>query len=186
MDHECADDEAWTAWWTKWPISRWLDKQNGFSWFRRIGDTFVFAPDVSLHCQWHRVAEDLARATQIASDIGWWWLFDALTSLRTGDKQRYLADCEQLLRLVRGNPNAHDIRWMCAWVFSEQFGLIEDVPGIREFLRERLEQLESAPGSNGMRVTPCHMCPRRHRCRKSPGRVMAMCFSPVAHGQIGG
>ncbi|MHB8951915.1 MAG: DEAD/DEAH box helicase family protein [Pirellulaceae bacterium] len=45
VDHERADDETWTAWWIQWPISRWLDKQNGFRWFRRNGDHFEFGPD---------------------------------------------------------------------------------------------------------------------------------------------
>ena len=51
VDHERADDETWTAWWIKWPISRWLDKQNGFSWFRRNGDHFEFGPECSERLQ---------------------------------------------------------------------------------------------------------------------------------------
>ena len=47
VDHELADDETWTAWWIKWPISRWLDKQNGFRWFRRNGNNIEFSPDCS-------------------------------------------------------------------------------------------------------------------------------------------
>ena len=45
VDHELADEESWAAWWIKWPISRWLDEQNGFRWFERIDDNFVFKHD---------------------------------------------------------------------------------------------------------------------------------------------
>jgi superfamily II DNA or RNA helicase/phage repressor protein C with HTH and peptisase S24 domain len=45
VDHASADDETWAAWWIKWPISRWLDKQNGFQWFKRTDDRFEFKHD---------------------------------------------------------------------------------------------------------------------------------------------
>ncbi len=40
LDHQTASDEQWTNWWTKWPIDRWIDQQNGSRWFRRDGDRF--------------------------------------------------------------------------------------------------------------------------------------------------
>lgn len=42
VDHDHADDDSWAAWWTKWPINRWLDVQNGQRWFRLDGDEFAF------------------------------------------------------------------------------------------------------------------------------------------------
>ncbi|MFM7073700.1 MAG: DEAD/DEAH box helicase family protein [Planctomycetota bacterium] len=42
VDHKLASDDEWTAWWTKWPIKRWLDSQNGREWFRLDGDLFTF------------------------------------------------------------------------------------------------------------------------------------------------
>ena len=42
VDHDSADDETWAAWWIKWPISRWLDVQNGRRWFQQTGDEFRF------------------------------------------------------------------------------------------------------------------------------------------------
>jgi hypothetical protein len=33
--------EAFTAWWLKWPLSRWMDDQAGERWFTRRGDRFV-------------------------------------------------------------------------------------------------------------------------------------------------
>ncbi|MGE3780603.1 MAG: DEAD/DEAH box helicase family protein, partial [Pirellulaceae bacterium] len=42
VDHEHADDNSWAAWWTRWPISRWLDVQNEQRWFRLNGDEFAF------------------------------------------------------------------------------------------------------------------------------------------------
>lgn len=47
VDHENADETEWSAWWIKWPISRWLDKQNGSTWFRRDADRFQFDHDCS-------------------------------------------------------------------------------------------------------------------------------------------
>ncbi len=45
VDHASADDATWTAWWTKWPIDRWLAAQNGHTWFQRRGNRFVFNHD---------------------------------------------------------------------------------------------------------------------------------------------
>ena len=45
VDHENADDAEWSAWWIEWPISRWLDKQNGSWWFKCNGDRFLFDHD---------------------------------------------------------------------------------------------------------------------------------------------
>jgi len=36
-----ADDPAFTAYWLKWPLSRWMDDQAGQRWFTRRGDRFV-------------------------------------------------------------------------------------------------------------------------------------------------
>ncbi|WP_404306984.1 DEAD/DEAH box helicase family protein [Neorhodopirellula lusitana] len=33
VDHLNASDEEWAAWWIKWPIDRWVSKQNGSIWF---------------------------------------------------------------------------------------------------------------------------------------------------------
>ncbi len=38
LDHQNASDEEWAKWWTKWPIERWTDQQNGHRWFRRSGE----------------------------------------------------------------------------------------------------------------------------------------------------
>lgn len=43
----------------QWPINRWLDKQNGRAWFRRIGDNFVFA---SRNGAWHARPRDTREA----------------------------------------------------------------------------------------------------------------------------
>ena len=40
VDHKNADNQEWTKWWIKWPISRWLDVQNGKTWFYREGERF--------------------------------------------------------------------------------------------------------------------------------------------------
>ncbi|MDA1054107.1 MAG: DEAD/DEAH box helicase family protein [Planctomycetota bacterium] len=40
VDHATAEDREWAKWWIKWPIDRWLDVQNGKTWFTRNGDTF--------------------------------------------------------------------------------------------------------------------------------------------------
>lgn len=40
LDHQNASDEQWAKWWTKWPIDRWTDQQNGHRWFRRSGERF--------------------------------------------------------------------------------------------------------------------------------------------------
>jgi SOS-response transcriptional repressor LexA len=45
VDHQNASDKEWTAWWTKWPIDRWLDEQNGQRWFTLSGDGFGLAID---------------------------------------------------------------------------------------------------------------------------------------------
>lgn len=50
VDHAQADDNSWAAWWTRWPISRWLDVQNEQRWFRLHGDQFAFE---------HRCPEEL-------------------------------------------------------------------------------------------------------------------------------
>jgi superfamily II DNA or RNA helicase/diadenosine tetraphosphate (Ap4A) HIT family hydrolase len=42
-DHRRASSEQWAEWWLRWPLDRWLDKQEGQKWFRREGDRFVFA-----------------------------------------------------------------------------------------------------------------------------------------------
>jgi len=42
IDHQHADEATWAAWWLKWPVGRWLNKQQGRRWFERSGDTFVF------------------------------------------------------------------------------------------------------------------------------------------------
>jgi superfamily II DNA or RNA helicase/diadenosine tetraphosphate (Ap4A) HIT family hydrolase/HKD family nuclease/SOS-response transcriptional repressor LexA len=34
-------DPAFTAYWLKWPLSRWMDEQSGRRWFVRRGDRFV-------------------------------------------------------------------------------------------------------------------------------------------------
>ncbi len=57
VDHGLADDETWAAWWIKWPISRWLDTQNGHKWFQRNGDNFLFNHDCPE--QWQAVLESL-------------------------------------------------------------------------------------------------------------------------------
>lgn len=31
----------WSAWWLKWPLSRWMDDQGGRCWFKREGDVFM-------------------------------------------------------------------------------------------------------------------------------------------------
>lgn len=49
LDHETAEDEAWTAWWNQWPIGRWLAKQKGKTWFVQEGDRFRLAFDVPEH-----------------------------------------------------------------------------------------------------------------------------------------
>ncbi|MEW4530638.1 DEAD/DEAH box helicase family protein [Maioricimonas sp. JC845] len=46
VDHQNASDADWTEWWIKWPISRWLDEQNGRKWFVRSGDNF----ELNLDC----------------------------------------------------------------------------------------------------------------------------------------
>ncbi|MDA8744851.1 DEAD/DEAH box helicase family protein [Rubripirellula amarantea] len=33
IDHEKASDEEWAVWWRRWPIDRWVNKQNGAVWF---------------------------------------------------------------------------------------------------------------------------------------------------------
>nr|WP_144058947.1 DEAD/DEAH box helicase family protein [Rhodopirellula sp. SWK7] len=33
VDHENASDEEWAAWWIRWPIDRWVNRQNGSIWF---------------------------------------------------------------------------------------------------------------------------------------------------------
>jgi superfamily II DNA or RNA helicase/diadenosine tetraphosphate (Ap4A) HIT family hydrolase/HKD family nuclease/SOS-response transcriptional repressor LexA len=38
-----ADDPAFTAYWLKWPLSRWMDDQAGQRWFTRRDDRFVAA-----------------------------------------------------------------------------------------------------------------------------------------------
>lgn len=43
IDAQTASDDAFVAWWTRWPISRWLDQQDGRRWFRQDGDTFRLA-----------------------------------------------------------------------------------------------------------------------------------------------
>jgi len=45
IDHQVVDDEAWTKWWNKWPIARWLDSQKGATWFTREGEYFKFNVD---------------------------------------------------------------------------------------------------------------------------------------------
>ena len=40
VDHATAEDREWAKWWIKWPIDRWLDVQNGKTWFTRHRDTF--------------------------------------------------------------------------------------------------------------------------------------------------
>ncbi len=40
LDHQDSSDEKWAKWWTKWPIDRWTDQQNGHRWFRRNGERF--------------------------------------------------------------------------------------------------------------------------------------------------
>jgi hypothetical protein len=42
VDHKAADNQEWTKWWIKWPISRWLRSQRGRKWFTREGDLFRF------------------------------------------------------------------------------------------------------------------------------------------------
>jgi SOS-response transcriptional repressor LexA len=46
VDHEAASDAEWSQWWIKWPISRWLDKQSGRTWFSRLNDEF----QLNLNC----------------------------------------------------------------------------------------------------------------------------------------
>ena len=45
VDHANADEDEWAQWWIKWPISRWLDTQNGKRWFTRVDETFRFNID---------------------------------------------------------------------------------------------------------------------------------------------
>ncbi len=57
VDHKRADENTWAAWWIKWPISRWLDVQNGSRWFKRAGDEFMF--DHGCAEAWQPVLESL-------------------------------------------------------------------------------------------------------------------------------
>lgn len=51
LDHQNASDVEWAKWWTKWPIDRWTDQQNGHRWFRRSGDRFESMIECPLELQ---------------------------------------------------------------------------------------------------------------------------------------
>jgi SOS-response transcriptional repressor LexA len=51
IDHATADDDSWAAWWIEWPITRWLNVQNGARWFRRDGDVFFFKHNCPMQLQ---------------------------------------------------------------------------------------------------------------------------------------
>jgi superfamily II DNA or RNA helicase/SOS-response transcriptional repressor LexA len=40
-NHAATPIERWAAWWLEWPLSRWMDEQNGRRWFKNEGGTFV-------------------------------------------------------------------------------------------------------------------------------------------------
>ncbi|MEY5025694.1 MAG: hypothetical protein RLZZ244_1222, partial [Verrucomicrobiota bacterium] len=40
LDDARATDAEWTAWWLQWPLRKWLDPQQGRSWFALEGDRF--------------------------------------------------------------------------------------------------------------------------------------------------
>lgn len=43
VDHANATDQEWAKWWIRWPIDRWLAKQNGTKWFVRKENMFQWA-----------------------------------------------------------------------------------------------------------------------------------------------
>ena len=45
VDHKNAENQKWAKWWVKWPIGRWLDVQNGKTWFQREGERFRLSFD---------------------------------------------------------------------------------------------------------------------------------------------
>ncbi len=98
--------------------------------------------------QWDRAAEDFARARSTGPDNAWWRIGDGFAALKIGDEQRYRADCQQLLALARDNSQGDGLRGACVWMFNTRFRPIEDIPEIREFLQERLDELESYSRSN--------------------------------------
>lgn len=95
--------------------------------------------------QWDRAAEDFARARSNAPDDGWWCVGDGFAALKIGDEQRYRGDCQRLLALARNSSQGDGLRGVCVWMFNTRFRPLEDIPEIREFLQERLDELESDP-----------------------------------------
>jgi superfamily II DNA or RNA helicase/diadenosine tetraphosphate (Ap4A) HIT family hydrolase/SOS-response transcriptional repressor LexA len=46
VDVDEATVEAWQQWWQRWPISRWLDLQDGHRWFEQAGDVFRWSGEL--------------------------------------------------------------------------------------------------------------------------------------------
>ncbi|MFO0135789.1 MAG: DEAD/DEAH box helicase family protein [Planctomyces sp.] len=46
VDVDTATAQAWQQWWQKWPVSRWLDEQDGRRWFEQSGDVFRWSGEV--------------------------------------------------------------------------------------------------------------------------------------------
>ncbi|MFN9081946.1 MAG: DEAD/DEAH box helicase family protein [Planctomyces sp.] len=46
VDVDTATAQAWQQWWQKWPVSRWLDEQDGRRWFEQAGDVFRWSGEV--------------------------------------------------------------------------------------------------------------------------------------------
>jgi hypothetical protein len=42
-NHAIAPIEHWSAWWLEWPLSRWMDEQNGHRWFKQEQGLFLAA-----------------------------------------------------------------------------------------------------------------------------------------------
>jgi tetratricopeptide (TPR) repeat protein len=95
--------------------------------------------------RWDLAADDFGQATRLAPDNVWWWVFDTFPSLRIGNGQRYRADCEQILRFVRRTPEDDGLQGACSWVYTTRFSPIEDIPGVREFLQRRLDEVDAVP-----------------------------------------
>ena len=68
IDALTAADDDFVTWWTRWPISRWLDQQDGRHWFRRREDTMYL--DVTIAAE---QSEDFLQLTQELVD---WRLAD--------------------------------------------------------------------------------------------------------------
>jgi superfamily II DNA or RNA helicase/diadenosine tetraphosphate (Ap4A) HIT family hydrolase/HKD family nuclease len=49
LDHSEADDSEWIQWWIKWPIGRWLNQQQGTTWFVLENNHFKLDVDCPEH-----------------------------------------------------------------------------------------------------------------------------------------